>query len=278
MAKNPPTLKTLDQFLFEVPPYAPHKVASPFDEDDKEEVAAKLYRHSGETVTIDGHCPFCHKDSTFSFSGQFLSNTASWENFNERVAYDHVAITCVRNKYHVIRYWFFINHLLIEKVGQFPSLATVSNDEVAPFRKLLSDEDGKEFHKAIGLAAHGIGVGSFVYLRRVFERIIYRRFAEFKDAEGWTDEQFYSVKMEEKIALLKGHLPSFLVENRKVYSILSIGIHELDEEACLSYFEVMKQAILIILEDDQKTRRELERRATFAKAIAGFQPPEKMEQ
>jgi hypothetical protein len=81
--------------------------------------------------------------------------------------------------------------------------------------------------------------------------------------------------MEEKIALLKDHLPDFLVENRKVYSILSIGIHELDEEDCLTYFEAMKQAIIIILEDDKKKLEELKRRETFAKAIAAFTPPAK---
>ena len=224
---------------------------------------------------IDGYCPYCHRDSTFEFHGHYLPNAASWNDIESREAFDRVWITCVRNNGHDILYWLRIDNLVLEKVGQFPSLATVSNDEVAPFRKLMSDEDGKEFHKAIGLAAHGVGVGSFVYLRRVFERMIHSRFAEFRDVEGWSDEQFYTVGMEEKIALLKGHLPPFLVENRKVYSILSIGIHELDEESCLSYFDAMKQAILIILEDDQKTRQELERRATFAKAIAGFQPPDK---
>jgi hypothetical protein len=165
--------------------------------------------------------------------------------------------------------------MTVEKIGQHPSLATIANDEVAPYRKDMEQVDSSEFHKAIGLAAHGVGVGSFVYLRRVFERLIYRRFEEFKAAEGWADQDFYSVRMEDKIALLKNHLPAFLVENRKVYSILSIGVHELDEADCLKYFEVMKQAIIIILEDDKKKKEEIKRRAVFAKAIADFAPPEK---
>ncbi len=118
-----------------------------------------------------------------------------------------------------------------------------------------------------------IGVGSFVYLRRVFERLISSRYKEFKDAEGWKDEEFYSLKMIDKIKLLKDHLPAFLVDNAKVYSILSIGIHELDEEACLGYFDLMKSSIIIILDEDKKKKEKLALMTKFTEAIKKFEPP-----
>ncbi|MGV0910591.1 hypothetical protein [Martelella sp. FOR1707] len=149
-------------------------------------------------------------------------------------------------------------------------MADIANDEVAIYRKDMERLDAQEFHKAIGLAAHGVGVGSFVYLRRVFERLIEKRFVESKEAEGWEDKQFYAVRMEDKIDLLKGHLPEFLVENRKIYSILSVGIHALDDKTCLGWFDAMKQSIIIILEDDRKKKEELERRKIFSSAIASF--------
>ena len=76
-------------------------------------------------------------------------------------------------------------------------------------------------------------MGSFVYLWRVFERLITRRFEEFKVEEGWNDAKFVGKRMSEKIELLEHYLPDFLVRNKKVYSILSRGIHELQEEECL---------------------------------------------
>ena len=76
--------------------------------------------------------------------------------------------------------------------------------------------------------------------------------------------------MEDKIELLKGHLPPFLVENKRIYSILSIGIHQLDEQKCLSYFDIMKQSIIIILEEDKRKKEELELKARFSKAISSF--------
>ena len=161
-------------------------------------------------------------------------------------------VTCVRSDKYGIRYFFQKLGPAIEKIGQFLSLADIENDEVVQYRLTMDRNDAHEFHKAIGLAAHGVGVGSFVYLRRVFERLIYSRFEKYKEAEGWADAQFYPGRMEDKVMLLNGHLPEFLVENRKIYSILSVGLHELDKKTCLHWFMVIKQSIPIILEDDKK--------------------------
>ena len=76
-------------------------------------------------------------------------------------------IKCARNDDHRIAYYFFIIKSIVLKIGQHPSLADISNDEASAYRAILGKPDAAEFHKAIGLAAHGVGVGSFVYLRRV---------------------------------------------------------------------------------------------------------------
>lgn len=263
---EPETLKSLEEFLFGAPPYTRYKLP------DDMEIVKQLFGRAGNRDRVDGHCPYCHKSTTFVVDGSHIPNGDPWNNIKKRHAFQSFSIECVRDKSHSVYYWFLINNMTIEKVGQHPSLATVSNDEVAQYRKGMDKEDGQEFHKAIGLAAHGVGVGSFVYLRRVFERLIYRRFEEFKAAEGWRDEDFYSRRMNEKVEFLKGHLPPFLVENAKIYSILSIGVHELDEKACLGYFDVMKHSIIIILDEDKKKKEELELRAKFAGAISKFQP------
>ena len=160
--------------------------------------------------------------------------------------------------------------MVVEKIGQYPSLATITNDELARYRKFMSREDGVEFFKATGLAAHGVGIGSFVYLRRVFERLITKRFDEFKQVEGWSDDAFRKLRMAEKIALMKNHLPEFLVQNAKIYSILSSGIHSLTEARCAGFFEVLKDSIVTVLEDDMKRKDELDRRNRLTKAIAGL--------
>jgi hypothetical protein len=91
--------------------------------------------------------------------------------------------------------------MTVQKIGQFPSLADIANDESKTYRSVLTQEDSSEFHKAIGLAAHGVGIGSFVYLRRIFERLVISRFEEFKTVEGWIDEDFYQKRMAERVRI-----------------------------------------------------------------------------
>ncbi len=263
--KAPPPLESLEQFLFELPLYAMYHLGS-----DDQGLVAELYSQ-GKT-TVDGHCVQCGREATFDVYGQHLS-LESLHKLKSRFALDMMSISCTRVENHKVHYWFLIRNMVVQKIGQFPSLADIANDEVRVYRKLMPADMASEFHKAVGLAAHGVGVGSFVYLRRIFERLIQRRFDEFKVTEGWDATNFRQARMEDKIATLKGHLPEFLVTNRKIYSILSIGIHELSEQDCLGFFDVMRRSIIMILEDDRKAREEREQREAFTRAIAGFKPP-----
>ena len=74
--------------------------------------------------------------------------------------------------------------------------------------------------------------------------------------------------MDEKIGLLKDYLPSFLVENKSIYSILSKGIHELDENTCLEYFETMKLGIEIILDQKLEKKKQKDKEEEAKKRIA----------
>jgi len=162
---------------------------------------------------------------------------------------------------------------MVEKVGQQPSFADIAIDESKSYSKLLDPEDTAEFHKAIGLAAHGVGIGSYVYLRRIFERLITKRFLEYKDVEGWDETAFKTIRMKEKIELLQNHLPEFLVKNAKIYSILSLGIHELKEADCLAFFPVLRQSTIWILEQDKKKQEELAQQRKLELEIARFSTP-----
>jgi hypothetical protein len=78
--------------------------------------------------------------------------------------------------------------------------------------------------------------------------------------------------MSEKIGFLRSHLPPFVVENHKIYSILSLAVHELSEERCLQFFPVIKASIVVMLDEDKKKKEELELRNSLKAAIAGFAP------
>lgn len=229
-----------------------------------------IYGRTEQKPIIDGYCPSCSKLTSYRINGAFVPNGDPWNSIKERRSYDNVRLTCARNEQHAITIFFLIVSGTIKKVGQMPSLADIANDESKMFKGVISKADASELHKAIGLASHGVGIGSFVYLRRVFERLVEKRFSEFKEAEGWQPEEFRKLRMNDKIGMLRDHLPHFMVENRKLYSILSAGVHSLNEEICLKAFDLIKRSILMILEEDQRKKEELALRQQLGAAIAAF--------
>lgn len=128
-------------------------------------------------------------------------------------------------------------------------MADLSQSELKKYRHALGADAYKELVRGVGLAAHGIGVGSFVYMRRAFEGLIQHATQTARQSPSWDEEQFRRSRMDERIDLLKPYLPDFLVENRSLYSILSRGIHELSEQECLDAFPVVKLGIQLVLDE-----------------------------
>ncbi|WPO43928.1 hypothetical protein [Tardiphaga sp. 42S5] len=259
-----PNYTTEEDFFFKTPPYTESLLSL--------EQMSGLF--SDASMKVDGFCPTCRQVRTFKrYSGtsspEWVLKYGQGKNF---ATLGTLIIQCTRVEAHQITFDFHLRAGRLQKTGQWPSFADIALDESKDYSKLLSKQDSAEFHKAIGLAAHNVGIGSYVYLRRIFERIIINRFEEFKAAEGWKDEQFYAVRMEDKLKLLHDHLPPFLVKNAKIYSILSLGIHELEEEQCLGFFKVLRQSLILILEQDKKLKEELQLQRQLEKDIAGFSP------
>jgi hypothetical protein len=100
MTDELPKLQSLEHFLFEVPLYAPHMLTEDFGH-------RHLYgwRKPGEHEwRIDGHCPFCNRESTFSVGFQHLASSEARANIAERVAHDQMHISCSRNGSHRVHY------------------------------------------------------------------------------------------------------------------------------------------------------------------------------
>jgi hypothetical protein len=145
----------------------------------------------------------------------------------------------------------------LTKFGQLPSLADLAVGELNEFRKFIDSKDLVELNRAIGLAAHGVGIGSFVYLRRIFERLVSEAANRAREAGSPGLETFETLRMEDKLQSVKGFVPSWMVENRKLYSILSLGLHELTDQTCLDAFPAVKLATIALLEQHaEQARRE----------------------
>ena len=123
------------------------------------------------------------------------------------------------------------------KIGQYPSIADMTFPELDAYKHVISKQDRKELGTAIGLFASGIGAGSYVYLRRILERLIYQAKATAGDS---------------------------------IDGILSKGIHELSEEECKKYFPVVKECIYQILGMWESERRKKADEDALSKALSSI--------
>ena len=102
---------------------------------------------------------------------------------------------------------------VIIKVGSYPSIRDFHKDDIKKYEKVLSDKQKAELLTAINIYNNGVGIGAYVYLRRIFEGIVFEEgvnaISEGKISEG----DFRKMRMDDRIVALKDRLPSFLYEH-----------------------------------------------------------------
>lgn len=146
------------------------------------------------------------------------------------------------------------NCIYMMKIGQYPQITYITVKDLKGLDKVL-DKYGikQDYRKAVRNSANGDNISSYVYLRRMLEKYIMSVYNENRNSVEITQEEFFKVKTIDKMKMLKAFLPSILNENQHIYSILSKGIHELEEEKCQEYYPVLKRIIdLVFLSEVQK--------------------------
>lgn len=218
---------------------------------------------------VDTYCIDCDKSSTFVCSEVKNITGPPYSNLNTFHGYVKFSLKCTRDTDHI-----YIMILKIKdgekviKIGQDPSLRDLASDDIKKYKKVLAGDFGN-FKEAIGLNAHGVGAGSFVYLRRIFENLIQeKRELAAEEKTDWSEEAFSRARMDDKIKILSDYLPDFLIENRGIYGILSKGIHELPEEKCLELFPELRLAIELILDEKLSEIEKKQKVSRFSKFVS----------
>ena len=279
-------IPTTEEFFLQIPLYEQVE----WKGEDVFEVLNILYFQG----TIDSYCISCGMESTFKGVYKPVPSEFSRKRYEQiksiagatptpplipEGTYE-VNLVCARNEHHFHRFIFLIIQIgninrkinsSIQKIGQYPSYGDLNIPKVKIYTPILTKEDMAELVRAIGLASHDVGVGSYVYLRRVFERLIENAHNSAAEHGEWNEEKYSKSRMKEKIQLLSHELPSFLVEHPEMYSLLSKGIHELSEHECLEHFDTLKIAIELILdeklEDNKKEQKIAKAKKSILKAI-----------
>lgn len=152
--------------------------------------------------------------------------------------------------------------LVLEKVGQEPSMADIQMFDIEKYRKVLSDDSFSDFSMALGLYASGVGCGSLLYLRRIYETLIKDAQDNCSKLPEWNAEEYSKKRFNEKIEYLEALgvkiIPDDLSDVKgKIYGWLSKGVHELSEQDSKELFPYLKYAIELVL-DEKLAQKEKE--------------------
>lgn len=233
----------------------------PIPKDDRHPVIGSLRK---DNFQIDAFCMHCGREVVFKTAREDLPEHTTSFYSNNLLPFE-VRFFCQRAQH---RYSFFlqINPAGVVKLGQFPSMEDIASADINKYRSVLDKEQFANLRRAGGLNSHGIGIGAFVYLRRIFEKLIAQHRFEFERGHA-PIANFETLRMADKIETLKAVLPPALVQHRSAYGILSQGVHELDEATCLKHFPVVRAAIILMLEQDLQ---DLEKKRAEAELLAAM--------
>ena len=254
---NLPRFPSAEEFCLRTPLYEQFSY-----DDEKNNDFFSLEHFEG---TLDFHCPECGHHSVFAIRKNNYSQRSYYTNYVFSLSFH-----CSRDNSHKALFIFRAHKGVLQKIGQIPSLADLALPDLRKYRTVLGTDRFRELTRAIGLTTHGVGVGAFVYMRRIFESLIEEAHEKAKNDSGWDEESFSRSRMDEKISRLQYHLPKFLVENRGLYGILSVGVHTLSEEECLSAFPAVRLAIELILDDLLEEHERNSKLESAAKSIAAL--------
>lgn len=152
----------------------------------------------------------------------------------------------------------------VMKAGQYPPWDLGID---APMARLLGEHEGV-FRKGFVCESQGYGIASFAYYRRIVENVIDKLLESIEDLIEDKEKAAYTTALEqvkttrqtsEKIALVKDLLPSTLRPGGinplgVLHGHLSEGLHQDDDDSCLSRSTSIRTILTFLVNQVQNTK------------------------
>lgn len=255
------------KFLREKPPYNLFEIET----EDFRFLASEF------TIKMEAFCDKCGKERIFkcynkdgikSIKGELLENTpqptqTSREPYKSKEHFIDLEFVCdYCEDIHRISIKVTIENAM--KYGQYPSYARERVYEVVKYKNIIS-KYYTELTRAINLYSQKYGIAAFVHLRRIFEHLIDIKCKKYNvTTEG--------KRFQEKLKLVEDNeqvIPiEFETEKNMIYSVLSKGVHEYEEEECYELYPTLEYIIMSILDIELEKKNRNKKIKEIKKQIA----------
>lgn len=147
----------------------------------------------------------------------------------------------------------------VTKIGQYPSFSKSEVQSLRKYKNLIS-KYYPELTRSVNAYSQGMGVAAFIYLRRILEYLVESKYNG--DASWKFIEKLKEVEKTEEI------IPEELsAVKEEIYSVLSKGIHEYEEDECMELYLAVKYVIERMLDLELERKSRLSRANEAMKAI-----------
>ena len=238
-------------------------------------------------ITVKMFCNNCNSDSVFTAEikdditkamAKDIANTTNRIPINPEFAKKQSIESKVQGKLYFLSFALecakcgelhFVSILFNEniavKIGQYPSYTSNEIQDIRKYKNLIS-KYYPELTKSVSAYSQGMGVASFVYLRRIFEHLVEKEFARIEEnpsgKEGFDDKM---KKVDKVIGIIPEELNGV---KSKIYTVLSKGVHEYEEEECYELYPCMKFVVLQILDRYLYEKQRKERLKSISKLLS----------
>ena len=149
--------------------------------------------------------------------------------------------------------YYVYNDSQIEKIATFPDVMGGYKAKYKVLRKLKNNTNLFDYYNEFIEACYSYykiksGIGAFCYLRRCLENFVKDTwndmYLEGKITESYDSKKKFSYRIDNIRINIDNDIYNMMPN---LYDILSKGIHELDEEECLKYYEIIKEIVFTLL-------------------------------
>ncbi len=242
---------------------------------------ADLDRNSLWIKEIDAYCKICKQKRPFQDlrsrgggAGMPIKQLTTGQSF-----FQFTCVSCRKETYE-----YLVDQIVTDEIIKFQKYGELPRKPLDrdPLLQKFFSNDKDNYEKAVMCLANGYGIAAFAYMRRIIENNINELLDMLKEDIKSTNTDSPLINnlsqlkertpMKDKIDISNTALPEYLVPSGlnplgRLYTILSIGIHNDSDESCLERSKTLQECIKYLISELSSKKKN---RESFKKLVGSL--------